>query len=355
MTPRKPTIDDVARLSGVGRTTVSRVLNGGPNVRPEVRDRVLKAVAELDYRVNPQARSLAGGGSRMLALILASDLEAEPNSFYASALELGALRECLSSGYQLMTRHVPQQSADRREQVLEVVTTQRCQGVILTPPFADDAVLIEAIRGHRCQVTAISPGGPGRAVADGVGIDDEAGGHDIARHLLDLGHRRFAFISGIAGHLSAEQRLDGLKRALRERGLDPEAVTVVRGDFTFRSGSVLAARLFGQPEPPTALICANDDMAAGALSAAHGQGLDVPGHLSITGFDDTPVSEIVWPPLTTVHQPLKEMGREAVRLVAARLADARQEPDWRFVVLPHAVVPRASAGRATPTLAAASA
>ncbi|MDZ4111982.1 MAG: LacI family DNA-binding transcriptional regulator [Brevundimonas sp.] len=346
MTARIPTIDDVALHSGVGRTTVSRVLNGGPNVRAQVRDRVLASVAALNYRVNPQARSLAGGGSRMLALVLASDLEAEPNSFYASALELGALRECLVLGYQLMTRHVPQQSPDRREQVLELMTTQRCQGLILTPPFADDATLIGEIRRQGCQVATISPGGPGRSVADGVGIDDEAGGYDIARHLLDLGHRRFAFISGIEGHLSAERRLDGLKRALRERGLDPEVVTVLRGDFTFRSGSLLATRLFDHPDRPTALVCANDDMAAGALSAAHGRGLDVPGHLSITGFDDTPVSEIVWPPLATVHQPLKDMSGEAVRIIAGRLAGKRRDADWRFTVLPHAVVPRASAGRA---------
>ena len=355
MTARKPTIDDVARHSGVGRTTVSRVLNDGPNVRPEVRDRVLASVAALYYRVHPQARSLAGGGSRMLALVLASDLEAEPNSFYASALELGALRECLALGYQLITRHVPQQRPDRREQVVELMTTQRCQGLILTPPFADDAGLIEQIRRQGCQVATISPGGPGRAVADGVGIDDEAGGYDIARHLLELGHRRFAFISGIEGHLSAEQRLGGLKRALIEYGLDMGAVTVMRGDFTFRSGSVLAARLFDQPDPPTALICANDDMAAGALSAAHGRGLDVPGHLSITGFDDTPVSEIVWPPLATVQQPLKDMGGEAVRIIAERLAGRRRGSDWRFTTLPHAVVARASAGRVAPRLATASA
>ena len=93
--PKKPTIDDVARLSGVARTTVSRVLNGGPNVRDPVRRKVLEAVKALDYRVNPQARSLAGGASGVLALILALDLDAEPNSFYASALELGAIRECL--------------------------------------------------------------------------------------------------------------------------------------------------------------------------------------------------------------------------------------------------------------------
>lgn len=352
MTAKRPTIDDVARHSGVGRTTVSRVLNGGPNVRDEVRARVLKSMEALDYRANPQARSLAGGGSRMLALILASDLEAEPNSFYASALELGALRECLTLGYQLLTRHVPQQSPDRRQQVLELMTTQRCQGLILTPPFADDVVLIEQIRTSGCEVVTISPGGPGRAVADGVGIDDEAGGYDIARHLLDLGHRRFAFINGIEGHLSAEHRFDGLKRALAERGLDPGDVVVVRGDFTFRSGSVLTARLLDLPHPPTALVCANDDMAAGALSVAHGRGLDVPGQLSITGFDDTPVSEIVWPPLTTVHQPLKAMGREAVLVLAGRLTGAAgQTPDFR--TLPHSVVARGSAAAPSTRLAAA--
>lgn len=355
MTARKPTIDDVARHSGVGRTTVSRVLNGGPNVRDEVRRRVLASVESLNYRVNPQARSLAGGGGGMLALILASDLEAEPNSFYASALELGALRECLAIGYQLLTRHVPQQSPDRRQQVLELMTAQGCRGLILTPPFADDVTLIEEIRARGCEVVTISPGGPGRAAADGVGIDDEAGGHDIAEHLLQLGHRRFAFVSGIKGHLSAEQRLDGLKRALREHGLDPDDVEMARGDFTFRSGSLLAARLLDMPNPPTALICANDDMAAGALSVAHGRGLDLPNQLSITGFDDTPVSQIVWPPLTTVHQPLKDMGREAVLALNRRLGGSGAGSAWSFVTLPHAVVPRGSAGRLLPHLAVAEA
>jgi len=339
---KPPTIDDVARHSGVGRTTVSRVLNGGPNVRDEVRSRVLASVKALDYRVNPQARSLAGGGSGMLALILASDLEAEPNSFYASALELGALRECLARGYQLLTRHVPPQSDDRRAQVVALITAQQCQGVILTPPFSDDPVLVGEIQAKGLHVVAISPGGEGRRAADGVGIDDEAGGHDIANHLIGLGHRRFGFIAGIAGHLSAEQRLDGLRRALAEHGLAADAVTVERGDFTFRSGSLIAARFLDLPLRPTALICANDDMAAGALSTAHGRGLDVPGDLSITGFDDTPVSEIVWPPLTTVHQPLKAMGRHAVAVLISRLSPSAVQGNWRFETLDHGLVLRGS-------------
>lgn len=355
MTPRKPTIDDVASLAGVARTTVSRVLNGGPNVRAEVRQRVLKAVETLGYQVNVQARSLAGGGSRMLALVFASDLETEPNSFYASALELGALRGCLAMGYQLLTRHVPQQSPDWRRQVLDLIAAQKCEGMILTPPFADDVALIDEIRRLGRQVVTISAGGPGRSAADGVGIDDEAGGYDIARYLLNLGHRRFAFIGGIEEHLSAARRYEGLKRALREQGLKPDCVEVLRGDFTFRSGGILTAQLLDRPNPPTALICANDDMAAGALSVAHGRGLNVPGDLSITGFDDTPVSGIVWPPLTTIHQPLKEMAHDAVVALAGRLNGTIGDPAWRFQTLPHAVVPRLSAGRPASTVATATA
>ena len=129
---------------------------------------------------------------------------------------------------------------------------------------------------------------------------------------------------------------------MRQMGLADDALTVERGDFTFRSGGLIAARVLALSPRPTALICANDDMAAGALSVAHARGLQVPGDLSISGFDDTPVSAIVWPPLTTVHQPLKAMGGEAVRLVSERITGAAG--DWAFRTLPHAVVVRESAG-----------
>jgi len=322
LTTRKPTIDDVARLSGVARVTVSRVLNGGPNVRDAVRERVMQAVQTLEYKVNLQARTLAGGGTRLLAFVFASDLDAEPNSFYQSALELGALRGCMALGYRLLTHHVSEHGGDRVRQILDLIATQRCEGLVLTPPFSDDIALIEAVSARGCKVVAISPGGGGGGLVDAIGIDDEQGGYDIASHLLARGHRQFAMIGGIAGHLSADQRHAGVRRALADSGLGAEALAWRRGDFTFRSGVQLAAELFDEPLEATAMICANDDMAAGALSAAHARGLDVPGRLSITGFDDTPVSAIVWPPLTTVHQPLKAMGERAVTRLARRLASA---------------------------------
>jgi LacI family transcriptional regulator len=337
---KKPTIDDVARISGVARVTVSRVLNGGPNVRDEVRDRVMRVVESLDYKVNPQARSLAGGASRLLAFVFASDPDNQPNSYYESALELGALRACLALGYQILIQNVPQRTADRQQQILDLITSQRCEGLILSPPYSDDIALIKAALAKGCRVVAVSPGQAGGGGADGVGIDDEAGGYDMGRELLRLGHRRFGFIAGLEGHLSADRRLAGFKRALLEQGLGDEAYVAVRGDFTFRSGTSLAPVLMDHSLHPTALVCANDDMAAGVLSAAHARGLNIPADLSITGFDDAPVAGIVWPPLTTVHQPVKDLGQRAVELLVARLSGANVEPEPVFQLLDHAVVAR---------------
>jgi LacI family transcriptional regulator len=340
LTAKKPTIDDVARRSGVARVTVSRVLNGGPNVSAKVRAKVMQTVEELDYKVNPQARSLAGGASRLLAFVFASDPDSQPNSYYESALELGALRACLTLGYQILIQNVPQNTPDRQKRVMELITAQRCEGLILSPPYSDDVDLIEAALAQGCRVVAVSPGRAGRGGADGVGIDDEAGGYDMARELIRLGHRRFGFIAGLEGHLSADRRLEGFKRALAEQGLGAEAYVALRGDFTFRSGTLLAPEMLDHPLRPTALVCANDDMAAGVLSAAHARGLNIPADLSITGFDDAPVAAIVWPPLTTVHQPVKDFGQRAVEMLVARLSGANLAPEPVFQLLEHAVVSR---------------
>lgn len=338
----RPTIDDVAALSGVGRTTVSRVLNGGPNVRAEVRDRVLNAVEKLQYKVNVQARFLAGGRSQLIAMIHASDLDAEPNSFYHSGLELGALRACSDAGFQLLMHGVNQHALNRANKVIDLIDSRRCDGVILTPPFSDDAELISLIHSRNVPVVAVSPGRNLHGTVIGVGIDDEVAGYELTRHMLKLGHRRFGFIKGLEGHASAEERFQGFVRALREAGIDPEAVPAARGNFAFRSGVDLSLELLNRRPRPTVLICANDDMATGALFTAHKMGLSLPEDLSVVGFDDTPVSEIVWPPLTTVHQPIKQIGARAVeQLIKALKTGGVDSP--AFEVVPHRLVLRQSA------------
>lgn len=341
---KKPTIDDVAAMSGVARVTVSRVLNGGANVREEVRDRVLRAVKALDYHVNVQARTLAGGASRLFTLVHPSADESEPNSYWESALELGALRSCTENGFHLVTRRVTKEAWLKRDWVRDIIETQRCEGIVLTPPFSDDLELREFIRASGSAVVCIAPGSDGRESGVSIGINDEQAGYEIANYLIELGHRRFGFIGGLEGHFAAEQRWDGVTRALDEAGVDREAIQFVRGDFSFKSGVDLAPHLLERRPAPTALICSNDDMAVGALFAAHKIGVSVPGELSITGFDDTPISALIWPPLTTVHQPIKEMGYRAIELIAEQLKAARPDLVPGYEQLAHEIVVRQSAG-----------
>jgi len=306
---KKPTIDDVAALAGVARVTVSRVLNGNPNVRDSVRDRVFKAVEMLGYTVNMQARSLAGGRMHVLALVVESDVESEPNSYYQSGLELGALRACTEAGIQLVVQTV-------------------------------------SLNGLGFPVSCISPGRAASTRANGVRIDEESAGHELALHLLGLGHRRFGYLRGLAGHLSAEDRFEGFKRALARAGLDPSAYRAEQGNFTFRSGVDLAQALLTADDRPTALVCANDDMAVGALFSAHRIGLDIPGDVSIVGFDDTPISEIIWPPLTTIHHPIKTLGYTAARMLVERIKGGGNDP--RTEIVPHRLVVRDTSGPAGP-------
>jgi LacI family transcriptional regulator len=341
----KPTIDDVAALSGVARATVSRVLNGGPNVREEVRQRVLKAVDKLQYKVNMQARFLAGGKTQVLGLVYASDLDSEPNSFYHSGLELGALRACAEAGFQLLMHTVNQHSLGKTAKIIELADSRRCDGLILTPPFSDDCDLLRELEKRNCPVVCISPGLDAQKMASGVGIDDEVAGYEMTRYMLSLGHKKFGFIKGLEGHLSAEERYSGFRRAIAEAGIEERDVTVMRGNFTFRSGVETTAAILNNGHRPSALICANDDMAVGALFSAHKVGLNIPRDLSIVGFDDTPVSEIIWPPLTTVNQPLKTIGYRAVEMIVERIKAGKTASGplpVRFDVVAHKVVMRES-------------
>ncbi len=316
---KKPTIDDVAALAGVARVTVSRVLNGNPNVRESVRQKVFKAVDMLQYTVNMQARFLAGGRMHVLALVVESDVDSEPNSFYQSGLELGAMRACTEVGIQLVVQTVSQKSVAGRAKILGLVDAGACEGLILTPPFSDDLELIDELNRRSFPVACVSAGKAASQYASSVRIDEERAGFELTRHLLKLGHRQFGYIRGPQEHQAAEERFEGFKRALDEVGLGASAYQAEPGNFTFRSGVELTQTLLARSVRPTAIVCANDDMAVGALFTAHRIGLAIPQEVSIVGFDDTPISEIIWPPLTTIHHPIKIIGYEAAKMLVERI------------------------------------
>jgi LacI family transcriptional regulator len=321
--PGRPTIDDVAALAGVGRATVSRALNDQANVSAKMRARVMQAVEALDFRVNPQARNLASRTSNALTLINCNALDADPNSYYFAALELGALRAAAIAGFELSTFNVHVEDRRRYEKVIELFESGRSAGLILSPPLSADATLAAQLIAHRCPVVCISPSEEVHALLPSVGFDEEAAGYEIARHVVETGHRRFGYLLGIEGHFAAEHRFAGFLRALAEAGLGIDQVTTLRGDFSFRSGVELAQQLLDQPARPSIIVCANDDMAVGALFAAHRMNLDIPADLSIVGFDDAPIAAHIWPPLTTIHQPIRRIAARAVERLTEALLSGR--------------------------------
>lgn len=341
MNVSKPTIDDVAALAGVARTTVSRVLNNQPNVRQEVRRKVMEAVEKLGYRVNLQARNLAGRKALRIALIHASDFDSEPNSYFSSALELGATRAGARLGAQVIVHVINQSDPGASAEIVARLRDDQCDGAIVTPPFSDDAQLLRTLDGLGVGVVCIAGGEPAAHLAKVLGIDDYRAGYDVGAHLVAEGRRKFGFIKGLQHHASAETRFDGFLAALRDAGLEPDAVAAMRGNFTFRSGLECAQEFLKDGQGVDALVCANDDMAAGALLAAHKAGLRIPQDIAITGFDDTPVSEIVWPPLTTIHQPLRRMGARAVEYLA-HLSEAGEKLQPGREIVAHQLVIRDS-------------
>jgi LacI family transcriptional regulator len=189
------------------------------------------------------------------------------------------------------------------------------------------------------RIVAISAGEQARSWVTAVGIDDQAGGRAIGAHLISLGHRHIGFVKGPEDHRAAALRYDGLLDSLREAGFDGEPWTTT-GDFTFKSGVEAAERLLRDKAQVSALACANDDMAAGAMLALHRAGLEIPSAMSVTGFDDTPMSEIVWPPLTTVRQPIRFLAERAVYLIF-EAADATID-QTRFEPVAHELILRES-------------
>jgi LacI family transcriptional regulator len=205
MNKQTATIDDVARMAGVARVTVSRVLNNEQNVRPETRERVRRAVEELGYSVNPQARALASGAARQIMLIHLHSPEREPNSYYHAGLELGALRACSPLSFDLVTRAIDPYGKYRAD-LLAILKRESPVGIIVSPPLSDDVELLTTAQAEGAHIVAISAGAEASEIVTAVGIDERAGGRAIGAHLLSLGHHRFGFVKGPAEHRATLRR-----------------------------------------------------------------------------------------------------------------------------------------------------
>jgi LacI family transcriptional regulator len=348
-TQRRPTIIDIAKKAEVSFKTVSRVLNEHPRVAPELRARVLQAMAELDYQPSLAARSLAGRRGYSIAFLVDQSeyfREDNANSYFAPYLvdlQVGALAACREMGYHFFVEPYDPRSDAFPNDLRAQLSKLALDGVMLAPPSSDRSIILDAQETWGIPYVRIAPGiDAGRAPS--VSTREHEGAVTMARHLLALGHERIGMICGPEAHIAASIRQVAFSDAVSGAA----ELIFHPGDFTFSGGFAAGTALLDRPDRPTAIFAANDFMATGAVAAATRLALQIPRDVSIAGFDDSAVTHFVWPPLTTVRQPIRAMARAAIEYLVKRAGGNENQRDQ--IELPLELVVRQSTAPPPPSI-----
>ena len=330
-----PTMADVAKLAGVSPMTVSRVMNGDPNVRANTRKKVDDAVAALNYVPNQAARRLAGVRPARIGVLYSN-----PSAGYLTEFLVGLLNQASLNNVQLVVEKCEdEQWKEKTQRLLD----NGVDGIILPPPLCDVRGLIDLLAKAHVPAVTVACGQPDQRVS-AVSIDDYQAAYTMTSHLIALGHQRIGFVAGHPNQSASARRLAGFRAAMTDKGLAMAEELTVQGLFTYRSGLDAAEQLLGLEPRPTAVFASNDDMAAATVAIAHRMGLDVPGDLTVAGFDDTALATTIWPELTTVRQPIAGMAETAVKFLVQQIRAQRegqpQEP--QHLVMDAALIRRQS-------------
>jgi LacI family transcriptional regulator len=315
---KRQTIRDIAELAGVSIATVSRVLNGRPDVAPQTRDAVLEVVRTHGFSTNRSASSLPRGRTGLVGVTI--PIVQAPYFAFILAGAAEALYEADLRGVLCPTQHEHDREVDLLGRLMHGTT----DGALLMLP-SETPDELRALRNFGYPFVVVDARAPLEDGIPAVTAANASGAKQATEHLLALGHRRIGVITGPRSWNASEERLIGHHAALAGAGEMPDSRLELEGDFEHASGFAAASRLLALSDPPTAIFAFNDDMAVGALRAARERGLRVPDELSVVGFDDSEQAPIVTPALTTVRQPLAEMGRMAVSLLTRLLEGQRLE------------------------------
>lgn len=308
----KTTINDVARLSGVSKRTVSRVLNNSPKVGKATREKIQCIIDELNFSPNTQARGLAARRSYLLGLIYDN-----PDALYINDVQRGVLSVCREFGYELVVHPCDMKSDTLINEAVSFAGRSKLDGVIILPPISENNDLAGALA--KAHVNYVRLASIPLDSADHVVISNErSAASAMADYLVALGHRRIGYIAGPKGMKSTRERLEGFCDALERHGCKPARDMLARGAYTFKSGIECTRALLANPNPPTAIFASNDEMAVGAINAAQELGMKVPDDLSVAGFDDSILASRIIPSLTTMRRPVREMAQLATtKLIAS--------------------------------------
>lgn len=322
----KVTLEMVALAAGVSPSTVSRILNGTAVVSDEKKQAVDHAIATLGFVPNPVARGLAGGRTLSVGVVT----QTIDSPFFGGALR-GIEEELSAAGYSPLFVS-GQWNTAHEVRCIDVLRSRRVDGIIVLAGRLADAALTQLAQSLPVVVTGRSLKAPGLL---SLNFDNFEGGRLATHHLLQLGHRRIAFITGDTRHPDAKERQRGYRAALEAAGVVPDPALVVPGQYTEDSGRMAVERLLDSRVPFTSIFAANDQMAFGAALGLHRRHLQVPADVSVVGFDDVATATFSIPPLSTVHHPVVEMGQIAARAMLGLLAGQApsvQLPGPRLVV-----------------------
>jgi LacI family transcriptional regulator len=329
-----PTIKDVAKLAGVSTATVSHVINGTRYVSQELHTRVTEAMERLKYHPNRLAQSLRSGETKSIGLIVPDN----SNPFFGEVARL-----CEDIGFQNGYNVILCNSGDSLEKeaaYINMLIAKQIDGVIFISTGSDSGALRELAR-LEIPVVITDRDAPDLN-CDRVLVNNQHGGYQATRYLIELGHQRIACISGPEKLDTSQQRVKGYRRALKEAGLAAIPEYLVRGDFRFQSGEEVMQQLLQVDPPPTAVFACNDLMAIGALRALHQAGLQVPEQLSLISFDNIPFSSAVIPALTCIAQPVEELARTSMKLLLDHIKNTDRKRKPRRVILDPSLVERDS-------------
>ncbi len=325
----RPTINDVAKQAGVSTATVSRIINKQTGYTAETRQKVVNIIQEIGYKPNAIARGLVNKRTKTIGVLLPS-----LSSRLASALLKGIENSAHQLDYSVIICNT-ESDGKRTIEYLDVLSEKQIDGIIITSEWLKD-VYEEAIEAMKIPVILVLTSSSHLQIPY-IKVDDYRASYQATKYLIGRGHKEIGMISGTKkDKLAGFPRIKGYKQALSDNRLTISEDRIVYGDFAYKSGIRCMEELLERSPGITALFAASDEMAVGALSCAYKKGVKVPDDLSIIGYDDTQDAEMAIPPLTTVHQPIYEMGEKAVEMLLNTKEAAGS------VVMPHHIVERDS-------------